>query len=71
MDKMESLRMFLEENYRGVQAFNKSSLENDKMRRVYTKGNVKVDYCSDWQYLEIFGLTDKEFESLSDVLDLE
>ena len=34
------------------------------MENVYDKDGIQVDYCCGYEYIEIFGLTDKEFESL-------
>ena len=34
------------------------------MVNVYNEDNIKVDYCSNYEYVEIFGLSDEEFEKL-------
>lgn len=36
------------------------------MGTVYDEDGIIVDYCYDYSYIEIFGLTDKEFENLID-----
>lgn len=36
------------------------------MVTVYNEDGIMVDYCYDYEYIEIFGLTDVEFEDLID-----
>ncbi len=36
------------------------------MENVYDEDNIQVDYCPNYEYIEIFGLTDEEFEELLD-----
>lgn len=64
MDKMEKLKKFLKENYQGTQAFNTRNIVGDIMENVYEDDGIIVDYCYYYDYIEIFGLTNKEFESL-------
>ena len=66
MDKMKDLKKFLEENYPAWQAFNTKNLVGDNMKTVYEKNGIRVDVCKGWKYIEIFGLTDKEYKSLID-----
>ena len=47
-------------------AFNTRNIAGDYMENVYDKDNIQVDYCPYYEYIEIFGLTDKEFEELLD-----
>lgn len=35
------------------------------MQNVYNQDGIKVDYCYYWDYLEIFGLTEEEFDDLT------
>ena len=71
MDKMTKLRKFLiENNYEGTQTFDTRNIVGDSMYTVYDDDGITVDYCHDWDYLEIFGLTKEEYTSLKDVLDI-
>ena len=66
MDKIDKLKIFLQENYPNEQAFNTRNLIGDNMRTVYDEDGIIVDYCYEYEYIEIFGLTDVEFENLID-----
>lgn len=66
MNKIDKLKKFLQENYPNEQAFNTRNLLADNMGTVYDEDGIIVDYCYDYSYIEIFGLTDKEFENLID-----
>lgn len=66
MNKIDKLKRFLQENYPNEQAFNTRNIAGDSMERVYDKDEIIVDYCYYYSYIEIFGLTDEEFEDLID-----
>ncbi len=66
MSKIDKLKRFLQENYPNEQAFNTRSIAGDSMERVYDEDEIIVDYCYYYSYIEIFGLTDEEFEDLID-----
>ena len=63
---MDELKRFLQ-NYKGTQVFNTRNLVGDSMETIYKQNNIQVDYCKDYDYLEIFGLTQKEFNSLVNI----
>lgn len=42
----------------------------DPMATVYEEDGITVDECCYYGYLEIFGLTDEEYQGLSDILDI-
>lgn len=63
---MKDLKRFLQDNYPNAQAFNTRNFVGDEMRRVYDNGQIIVDYCDFYDYVEIFGITPEEFESLLD-----
>ena len=65
-DKIEKLKKFLQENYPNIQAYNTRNIAGDYMENVYNEDNIQVDYAPGYDYIEIFGLSDKEFESLID-----
>lgn len=66
MNKIDKLKIFLQENYPNEQAFNTRNIAGDNMERVYDEDEIIVDYCYYYSYIEIFGLTDEEFEDLID-----
>ena len=66
MNKIDKLKIFLQENYPNEQAFNTRNTAYDSMETVYNEDGIMVDYCYYYEYIEIFGLTDVEFEDLTD-----
>jgi hypothetical protein len=64
--KLKQLKIFLQENHPNIQAFNTRNVIGDGMEEVYNEDGITVDYCEGYEYIEIFGLTDKEFNSLLD-----
>lgn len=66
MNKIDKLKKFLQENYPNGQAFNTKNIVGDSMVTVYNEDEIIVDYCYYYSYIEIFGLTDEEFEDLID-----
>ena len=66
MNKIDKLKKFLQENYPNKQAFNTRNMAGDYMKNVYDEDNIQVDYAPGYGYIEIFGLTDEEFEELLD-----
>lgn len=42
--------------------FDSRNLVGDMMFTIYDKDNIIVDFCYHYEYIEIFGLTDEEFE---------
>lgn len=65
-NKINKLKKFLQENYPNMQAFNTRNIAGDYMKNVYDKDNIQVNYAPKYDYIEIFGLSDKEFDSLLD-----
>lgn len=61
---MKDLKRFLQENYPNIQAFDSPNWSGDFMEVVYDKDRIQVLYCPDYTYIEIFGLTPQDFESL-------
>lgn len=44
--------------------FNSRNIVGDRMKTIYNNNGLVVDMCSECKYLEVFGLSDKEFEEL-------
>ena len=67
--RLENLRQWIKDNgFKDMQAFDCKNTVGDKMKTVYNEDGIVVDYCQFWSYLEIFGLTEEEYNSLSDIL---
>lgn len=66
MNKLSKLKIFLQNNFPNIQAFNTGNLVGDPMVTVYDEDGITVDYCQKYDYIEIFGLTQSQFESLLD-----
>ena len=67
---MRNLINFLAINFaNGIQMFNSRNLVGDEMTTIYDKDGITVDICYDWGYIEIFGLTDEEFETVANLYD--
>ena len=49
-----------------IQAFTTKNIVGDYMETIYNKDGIQVDYAPGYGYIEIFGLTDEEFEDLID-----
>ena len=64
MDKIEKLIVFLREKYPNTQSFDCRNTAGDSLRTVYSEDGVMVDYCDYWDYIEIFGLTEEEYENV-------
>lgn len=62
--QIEKLKRFLQENYPNIQAFNTRNICGDYMVTVYNEDGIAVDYAPEYEYIEIFGLTEKEFNDL-------
>ena len=68
-ERVEKLVKWVEENnFKGMQTFDCRNTVGDSMETVYEADGITVDYCEGWEYFEIFGLTDEEYESLSGTL---
>jgi len=72
MEHLNKLRDFLIKNgYKGTQTFGSRSLVGDSVETIYEADGITVYYCYYYDYLEIFGLSDEEYNSLADILDIE
>lgn len=61
---MRNLKTFLSLNYPETKAYNIPVERDSLMQLVYDKNNIIVYYCKNWNYLEIYGLTQEEYASL-------
>lgn len=44
--------------------FNTRNLVGDTMKNIYKDDEIQIDICFDWEYFEVFGLSEDEFETL-------
>lgn len=65
---IKALKEFLLSHFNRKQTFSVRNLVGDPMTTVYSKNGITVDYCPNWDYLEVFGLTESEYWSLSEVV---
>ena len=53
----------------GSGIYSTRNLVGDPMDRIYNDGEVRVDICYGYDYIEIFGLTDDEFHEAAVEID--
>ena len=62
---MEKLIEFLKKEFpNGIQMFNTRNIVGDTMYDIYSEDGIVVDYCYGYEYIEVFGLSDEEFNRL-------
>ena len=67
MPKIKKLIEFLKEKFpNGIQMFNTKNWIGDSTCNIYDEDGIQVDWCIEYDYLEIFGLTEEEFEGIID-----
>lgn len=70
-ERVKNLIKWVKENgCEGMQTFDCRNMVGDRMKTVYEEDGITVDYCAGWVYFEIFGLSEEEYKSLSEVLYL-
>lgn len=58
----ENVISFLKKRFQNkIQMFDTRNFVGDHMITIYDSNGVEIDYCPDYDYIEIFGLTDDEF----------
>ena len=71
-DQIEELKGFLSdegiqkfyEMHTPIQAFTTKNTTNDRTIRIFNKNGITIEYCYTYDYLEIFGITDEEYDEL-------
>ena len=63
--KLDKLKKFLKSTFKeSIQAFTTKNIVGDFTFTIYDEDEIQVDYAPSYEYIEIFGLTDEEFEEL-------
>lgn len=61
--RIENLVVFLKENFeKGIQMFDTANIVGDFMVPIYKKDDILVLFAPEYDYIEIFGISDEEFE---------
>lgn len=65
-NKIKDLIAFLKDKYpNGVQMFNTRNIVGDLMYTIYDENGITVDENYEYSYIEIFGLTENEFDEIN------
>ena len=64
-NRLIKLKKFLKEKFKEkIQAFDTRSTVGDSVETIYNEDGITVDYSYYYGYIEIFGLTDEEYQEL-------
>ena len=65
MIDIKKLIEFLKKKFpNGIQMFDTRNFVGDQMFTIYNEDGFVVDYCYEYGYIEVFGLSDEEFNIL-------
>lgn len=63
--RLHKIIYFLKNEFpKGIQCFYTRNLVGDLMETIYQDGEVIVDFCFDYDYIEIFGLSKEEYNEV-------
>ena len=67
MMKLEKAKEIIAKNYNegNCGIFDTRNMVGDWMTTIYADGELTIDICYDWNYFEVFGLSDDEFAELA------
>lgn len=69
---METVIEFLKERFPdGIQMFSTRGWMGDASGTIYNENGITIDYCGDWNYIKIFGLTEDEFKTIDSEVNKE
>ena len=57
------IKLFYNPEFKGG-LYNLRNVVGDKMTNIYKSKNIQLDICYEYDYFEVFGLTDEEFKDL-------
>jgi len=70
-ERIEKVRAFImARGIVGMQTFDTRNVVGDPMETIYDADGITIDCCWNRGYLEIFGLSNEEYRSLSDILEV-
>ena len=67
MKRLEEVKDFIKNNclVNGkIQTFFTRNLAGDELSTLYDKNGIQIDYCFDYEYIEVFYLNNEEKEEL-------
>ena len=65
--RIDEVKFFLMDIFPNrIQIFNSRNVVGDSMYNIYDKDDIKVDYCHYYEYIEVFGVTEKEYKELTE-----
>ena len=64
-DRIDCLKRFIQNRFHdGIQMFDSHGWAGDYMTTIYDDDDIFINYAPSWEYIEVFGLTDDEFNNL-------
>ena len=68
-DRIVKIKHFLTTKFpKGTQLFNSRNLVGDYMLTIYKEEGITIDWCEDWDYIEIFGVDSDEYDLLCETI---
>ena len=65
MTRIEAVIDFLKNRFPyGIQIFTTRNILGDSIYPTYEEDGISIEYCPNWYYVEIFGLTSNEWQTL-------
>ena len=67
MTKLEKAKEIIKEYFKegNCGIYDSRNTMGDWMTNIYDDGELTIDICYNWEYFEVFGLSDKEFDELA------
>ena len=63
--RVEKVIEFLKKEFPdGIQMFSTRNMVGDSLYPIYEEDGITIDYCSNYEYIEIFGLNKREFDTI-------
>jgi hypothetical protein len=64
--KIEIAKRIIKDHFKEAECgiFDSRNIAGDSMDTIYYDGNLQIDICYNWEYFEVFGLSDEEFKEL-------
>ena len=64
------VRYILNRGFQDYQIFDTKNISGDYTKTIYDADGLVLDMCEDYEYLEVFGLTDEEKDCMRECIDL-